>query len=238
MLGWWNVGRHGVGLRASLESNRLPEHVVRTPRPRSVFSASTASVPIALLPYVIGGHYQKTAPASIPVKKSFPLPNRTARFDSPKIAFSANGFASVRGTKGSTIHASGDLKSPLVNVEAQKTATLRGRRSIEEDPLVVEEAMELVQDLDTDECMLRLSCEISADPPRYGSYGELVAAFISGVGAVGSESAFEDFERAYAQGRSNGVAGCSERYPSCYFDLQGLVALVEPPEAVDVRNSN
>ncbi|KAH7981236.1 hypothetical protein HPB49_022486 [Dermacentor silvarum] len=132
-----------------------------------------------------------------------------------------------RGTKGSMTHASGELKSPLVNVEAQKTATLRGRRNIETDPLVIKEAVQLVHDLDTDHCLLRLSCEVSADPSNYGTYGRRVAAFMNGVGPIGSDSAFVDFEKANNQGRSSGVSGCAKAYPSCVYDLRALVALVE-----------
>ncbi|KAH7981584.1 hypothetical protein HPB52_000014 [Rhipicephalus sanguineus] len=227
MLGWWDVSRYGVGLRASVESNKLPERVVPLPKPQSVFSGPTIPVPIASLPYIIGGHHMKPVPVRLPAKKFFLLANQATRFDSPKVKFSGNGFASGRGTKGSMVHASGDLKTPLINVEAEKTATLRVHRSIEENPRVIKEATELVRDLDKHRCILRLSCEVSADPSRYGAYGRRVAAFMNGVGPLGRHSAFVDFEKAYTQGRSSGVPGCIRAYSSCKFDLPALVALVE-----------
>ncbi|KAH6946616.1 hypothetical protein HPB50_014207 [Hyalomma asiaticum] len=227
MLGWWDVSRYGVGLRASVESNKLPARVVPFPKPQSLVSGPTIAVPIALLPHIIDGHYLKTVPVRLPAKNFFLLANQTARFDSPKLEFSGDGFASVRGTKGSMVHASGELKSPLVSVEAKKTATLRGRRSIEKDPRVVKDAVQLVRDLDTDNCILRLSCEVSADPSRYGTYGQRVAAFMTSVGPIGSNSAFVDFEKAYRQGRSSGVPGCTKTYSSCKFDLRALVAIAE-----------
>ncbi|KAH7971648.1 hypothetical protein HPB52_001146 [Rhipicephalus sanguineus] len=233
MLGWRDVGRHGVGLRTSLERNMLPDRAIPIPGPRRAFSGTEISVPNALLPHIVTtGRYLKTVPVHLPPGKLFLLADRSSRFDSPQVRFSADGFASVRGTKGSTVHASGELKSPLVNVEAQKTATLRGRRNIEnenieEHPLVVKEAMQLVRDLDTDDCLLRLSCEVSADPPRYGSYGTRVAAFMNGTGPVENDSAFADFVKAYIWGKSSGVPGCAKEYPSCEYDLHALVNLVE-----------
>ncbi|KAL1428881.1 hypothetical protein MTO96_016636 [Rhipicephalus appendiculatus] len=227
MLGWWDVSRYGVGLRASVESNKLPERVVPLPKPQIVFSGPTIPVPIALLPHIIGGHHVKTVPVRLPAKKFFLLANQATRFDSPKVKFSGGGFASVRGTKGAMVHASGELKTPLINMEAKKTATLRGRRSIEKNPRVVKEAIELMRDLDTDRCILRLSCEVSADPSLYGAYGRRVAAFMNGVGPLGRRSAFVDFEKAYRKGRFSGVPGCIRAYSSCKYDLPALVALVE-----------
>ncbi|KAH9362008.1 uncharacterized protein LOC144171555 [Haemaphysalis longicornis] len=227
MLGWWDVSRYGVGLRASIENNRLPERVVPLPKPQSIFSGPTISVPIALLPYFIGGRLKSPTSIRLPVKDFVLLANQSARFESPKVKFSSEGSATVKGTKGSQVHASGEFRSPLVNVEAEKTATLRGRRSIESDPRVVKEAVSLVKELDSDRCILRLSCEVSADPSSYGTYGRRVADFMTGLGPVGSDSAFVDFETAYRRGRSAGVAGCTRSYATCKFDLRALVALVE-----------
>ncbi|KAL1435161.1 hypothetical protein MTO96_011089 [Rhipicephalus appendiculatus] len=233
MLGGWDFGRYGVGRPTSLESERLPNHVDPFPRPRSVFSNSEMSAPIALLPHVLTtGRYLKRVPVRRPAGKFVLLADRNARFDSPEVKFSANGFASLRGTKGSTVHASGELNSPLVNVEARKTATLRGRRdtgldNIEKHPLFIEAAMQLAHDLDTDECMLRLSCEVSADPPRYGSYGTRLAAFMEGTGPVAQDPSFTDLVTAYIWGKSIGVPGCAKEYPSCQYDLAALVSFVE-----------
>lgn len=125
MLGWWNVSRYGVGLRADIESNKLPDRLVPLPKPKSIFSGPTISVPIAALPYFIGGRVQKPLTVRLPVKDFVMLANATTRFDSPKVMFSSRGSASVRGNKGSALHASETLKTPFLNMEAQQAATLR-----------------------------------------------------------------------------------------------------------------
>ncbi|XP_077514399.1 uncharacterized protein LOC144125150 [Amblyomma americanum] len=227
MLGWFDVSRYGVGLRASIDDDKLPDRVVPLPKPRNIFPGPTISVPVAMLPYFIGGKFKGPSAIRLPVKDFMMLANQSVQFDSPSVRFSSDGAASVKGTKGSSLHASGKLKSPLVNVEARKTAMLRGRRSIESDPNVIKQAVRLVRQLDTDSCILRLSCEVSAEPSTYGEYGRRVADFVNGLGPVGRNSVFADFEQAHMQGAYAGMAGCKRAYSKCKVDLRALVALVE-----------
>ncbi|XP_065287360.2 uncharacterized protein [Dermacentor albipictus] len=227
MLGWWNVSRYGVGLRAGIESSKLPDGLVPLPKPKSIFSGPTISIPIAALPYFLGGRVQRPLSIRLPVKDFVMLVNATTQFDTAKVNFSTRGSASVKGIKGSALHASGTLRSPLLNVESQQKATLRGRRSIEGDPQVIKDAVNLVHELDRDRCILRLSCEVSADASSYGPYGRRVASFMRSLEPIGRDLAFVDFEKAYRQGRSYGMPGCTQTYSSCKVDLKALVAFVQ-----------
>ncbi|KAH6943809.1 hypothetical protein HPB50_027492 [Hyalomma asiaticum] len=227
MLGWFSVSRYGVGLRAGIESSKLPDRVVPRPKPQGFFSGPTISIPIAAVPYFLGGGIQKPLSVRLPIKDFVMLANATTDFDSPKVKFSSGGTASVKGNKGSSLHVSSSLKSPLVNMEARKRATIRGRRSIEGDPKVIKDAVRLVRELDTDRCILRLSCEVSADASAYGPYGRRVASFMRSLGPVGKDSAFVDFEQAYHTGRSSGLPACTQTYSSCKVDLRALVAFVQ-----------
>ncbi|KAL3226856.1 hypothetical protein MRX96_048903 [Rhipicephalus microplus] len=227
-LGWFKVSRYGVGLRAGIESNKLPDRVVPRPDPKGFFSGPTISVPIAALPYLIGGARQKPLSLRLPVKDFKMLANATTNFDSPKVKFSSSGSASVKGDKATVLKASSALKSPFVNVEGKHAATIRGRRSsVETDPNVIKNAISLVRELDTNHCILRLSCEVSADPASYGRYGHRVASFMRRLGPVGKDSAFVDFEKAYYRGRSSGIPACIQAYSSCKVDLRAMVAFVQ-----------
>ncbi|KAH7942736.1 uncharacterized protein LOC119399581 [Rhipicephalus sanguineus] len=227
MLGWFKVSRYGIGLRAGIESSKLPDRVVPRPKPQGIFSGPTISVPIAALPYFVGGGLQKPLSVRLPIKDFKMLANATTDFDSPKVKFSSSGSASVNGNKGSMLQASSALKSPFVNLEGKHAATIRGRRSIEADPKVIKDAVNLVRELDTNRCILRLSCEVSADASAYGSYGRRVASFMRSLGPVGKDSAFVDFEKAYHRGRSSGLPACIQTYSSCKVDLRALVAFVQ-----------
>ncbi|KAH7950562.1 hypothetical protein HPB51_028403 [Rhipicephalus microplus] len=234
MLGGLHVARYGVSLPTSLESDRLPDRMVPVPKPRKASSAGDEiSEPIAFLPHILTtGRYLRNVPVRHSARKFFLHGDRTGRFDLPEVKFSADGSASIRGTKGSMLHASGELKSPLVNLQAQKTATMRVRRDAELDyvenhPLIIQAARQLMHDLETDECVRRLSCEVSADPPRYGSYGTRLAAVMEGTGPVARDPAFTDLVTAFIWGKAHGVPGCANEYPSCQYDLAAIVSLVE-----------
>ncbi|KAL1468269.1 hypothetical protein MTO96_041597 [Rhipicephalus appendiculatus] len=174
-----------------------------------------------------GGGKQKPLSVRLPIKDFMMLANATTDFDSPQVKFSSSGSASVKGNKASVLQASSALKSPLVNVEGKHAATIRGRRSIESDPKVIKDAVNLVRELDTNRCILRLSCEVSADAAAYGTYGRRVFSFMRSLGPVGKDSAFVDFEKAYHRGRSSGVPACIQTYSSCKVDLRALVAFVQ-----------
>ncbi|KAL3252697.1 hypothetical protein MRX96_054845 [Rhipicephalus microplus] len=101
------------------------------------------------------------------------------------------------------------------------------RSTIESDPKVVKNAVNLVHELDTNRCILRLTCEVSADASAYGQYGRRVASFLRSLRPIGRDSAFVDFERAYRRGRSHGVPACVQTYSSCKVDLRAMVAFVQ-----------
>ncbi|KAL3230334.1 hypothetical protein MRX96_023390 [Rhipicephalus microplus] len=224
LLGWWDISHYGVGLRASVENNKLHARVM--PKPQILFSGQVVPVPIALLPHVVGGPRVKTAPGS-----SF-LPKHSSCWQikllaliHPKSSFPVRASLASGGTNGATVHASGELKTPHNQSEHQEDCHFAG--NIEKNPRIIKEAIELVRDLDTDRCMLRLSCEVSADPSRYGTYGQRVVAFMNGVRPLGRHPTIADFEKAYNKGRSGGVPGCIRAYSRCKYDLAALVALVE-----------
>ncbi|XP_075725655.1 uncharacterized protein LOC142767578 [Rhipicephalus microplus] len=228
MLGWFKVGRYGVGIRAGIESNKLPDRVVLRAEPKDIFPGPTVSLPAAAVPHLIEGSMQKPLPVRLSVKDFKMLAKATTDFDSPNVKFLSSGSAYVKGYKRSVLQASSDLKNSLVNMEGQHAATIRSRRStIESDPKVVKDAVNLVHELDTNRCILRLTCEVSADASAYGQYGRRVASFLRSLRPIGRNSAFVDFERAYRRGRSHGVPACVQTYSSCKVDLRAMVAFVQ-----------
>ncbi|XP_075725653.1 uncharacterized protein LOC142767576 [Rhipicephalus microplus] len=228
MLGWFKVIRYEKGLQAGIESNKLPDRVVLHAEAKDIFPGPTISFPVAPVPYLIGGSMRKPPPVRLPLSYFKMLANATTDFDSPKVKFLSSGSSQVKSNKGSLLQASLDLKRPLVNLEGKHAATIRSRRStIESDPKVVKDAVNLVHELDTNRCILRLTCEVSADASAYGQYGHRVASFLRSLRPIGRNSAFKDFERAYRRGRSHGVPACVQTYSSCKVDLRAMVAFVQ-----------
>lgn len=121
-LGWWKVSRHGVGLRASIQNDKLPERFVpEPPKPHhGIFGGPTIRVPLALIPYFLGGHGKKWSPFKMPGSDFALLVDHSGNLDSSKVKFRSRSSAGVDGTKGSFLQASGNLKSPVVNVAAKK----------------------------------------------------------------------------------------------------------------------
>ncbi|KAL3252698.1 hypothetical protein MRX96_054846 [Rhipicephalus microplus] len=117
MLGWFKVGRYGVGIRAGIESNKLPDRVLLRAEPKDTFPSPTVSVPVAAVPYFIEGSMQKPLPVRLSVKDFKMLAKATSDFDSPNVKFLSSGSAYVKGNKGSVLQASSDLKNSLVNME-------------------------------------------------------------------------------------------------------------------------
>ncbi|CAN7986000.1 unnamed protein product [Ixodes hexagonus] len=230
-LGWWNVSRYGVGLRTSIENDKLPEPVGPLPaKPQGIFHGlhgPTIKIPVALLPYFLGGHFKSPGFFKLPAKDFSLLATQNFHLDAHKLKLSSQGAAGVNGVKESFVQAHGNLQSPLVNVDARKKATLKGKRSVEPDNKVIDEAFSLVREMDVDRCILRLSCEVSASPQEYGRYGRRVATFVDSVGQVGNKSAFAEFQTAFRHGRAYGIAGCSRAYSMCKHDLRGLASLIE-----------
>ncbi|KAL3217943.1 hypothetical protein MRX96_031864 [Rhipicephalus microplus] len=235
MLGGLHVARYGVSLPTSLESDRLPDRMVPVPKPRKASSAGDEiSEPIAFLPHILTtGRYLRNVPVRHSARKFFLHGDRTGRFDSPEVKFSADGSASIPGNQG--IHA-----ACLWRAEESPGSTCRHRRLpqcgaaampeldyAENHPLIIQAARQLMHDLETDECVRRLSCEVSADPPRYGSYGTRLAAVMEGTGPVAQDPAFTDLVTAFIWGKAHGVPGCAKEYPSCQYDLAAIVSLVE-----------
>ncbi|KAG0436207.1 hypothetical protein HPB47_018079 [Ixodes persulcatus] len=226
-LGWWNVSRYGVGLRTSIENDKLPEPLgPMPPKPHGLFHGRTIKIPIALLPYFFGGHFKSPGSFTLPAKDFSLLARQSFHLDGHKLKLSSQGAAGVNGAKGSFVQAHGNMESPLVNIDARKKATLKGKRSAESTFKVIDDAFSMVREMDVDRCILRLSCEVSADPQGYGKYGRRVASFADSMGPVGNKSAFAEFQTAYRQGKAYGIAGCRRAYSTCKHDLRGLASLI------------
>lgn len=227
-LGWFNVSRYGVGLRTSIENDVLPNPVgPLPPKPQGFFHGPTIKIPVALLPYFIGGHFKSPGSFEFPAKDFSLLAKQDLHLDSHKLKVSSQGAAGVNGVKGSFVQTHGNLQSPLVNVDSVKKATLKGKRSAESDSKIIGEAFSMVREMDVDRCILRLSCEVSADPQAYGNYGRRVASFVDSMTPVGNQSSFAEFQTAYRRGRAYGMEGCSRAYSKCKHDLRGLASLIE-----------
>lgn len=90
--------------------------------------------------------------------------------------------------------------------------------------------LEMIQDIDADDCMLKLCCEVGADPVRYGSYGRRLSSFIRQLHQLSGEpSLLRRYHEAYQKGhssfRGNGSM-CAPTFSNCTFDMQRMTDLV------------
>ncbi|CAN8021958.1 unnamed protein product [Ixodes persulcatus] len=89
-------------------------------------------------------------------------------------------------------------------------------------------ALDLIHEMDVDDCMLKLSCEVGAEPARYGNYGKRVALFVRELGTIGGKgSSFQRYQAAFDVGRKTQLSLCGRIYPNCQYDLVMLTMMVE-----------
>lgn len=90
--------------------------------------------------------------------------------------------------------------------------------------------LEMIQDMDADDCMLKLSCEVGADPTVYGSYGRRLSGFIRELRSLGgSESKLRRYQDAFEAGRRRFPGDrnrCGPAYASCQYDMQKITDFV------------
>ncbi|XP_064482486.1 uncharacterized protein LOC135395176 [Ornithodoros turicata] len=232
-LGFFDISRYGVGLRASVENEALPETVVPAPlRSPGLGSGPTISVPVAVLPFLLGqGITDKVAKKKEGVNsigQDFRLEaSQSASWDDDKFKISEHGDASLDGSKGAAVQFGGNLRSPIVNADTLQKASIMAKRSVTIDSHVYDKAFALVRDLDVDDCVEKVTCEIGADPARYGAYGLRVDEFLASLAPLANSSSFYDYQQAYNVGTKSGLEECSKVFPDCKFDLRGIAALLD-----------
>ncbi|XP_070388818.1 uncharacterized protein [Dermacentor albipictus] len=90
--------------------------------------------------------------------------------------------------------------------------------------------LEMIQDIDVDGCMLKLSCEVGAEPVRYGSYGRRLTGFIGQLRTLGGEtSLLRRYQDAFEKGRlqyPGNSSMCAPVFEKCTFDMQRMTDLV------------
>ncbi|KAH7965970.1 hypothetical protein HPB49_012330 [Dermacentor silvarum] len=90
--------------------------------------------------------------------------------------------------------------------------------------------LEMIQDIDVDGCMLKLCCEVGAEPVRYGSYGRRLTGFIGQLRTLGGEtSLLRRYQDAYETGRLHfrgNSSMCTPVFKGCTFDMQRMTDLV------------
>ncbi|KAH7960999.1 hypothetical protein HPB52_000291 [Rhipicephalus sanguineus] len=90
--------------------------------------------------------------------------------------------------------------------------------------------LEMIQDIDADGCMLKLCCEVGAEPVRYGSYGRRLSGFIRQLRRLSGEASLlrryhEAFEKGHLNFRGNSSM-CAPIFRKCNFDMQTMTDLV------------
>ncbi|KAL1429707.1 hypothetical protein MTO96_036950 [Rhipicephalus appendiculatus] len=90
--------------------------------------------------------------------------------------------------------------------------------------------LEMIQDIDADGCMLKLCCEVGAEPVRYGSYGRRLSGFVRQLRRLAGEaSLLRRYHEAFQKGHSNFQGNsslCAPAFRNCTFDMQKMTDLV------------
>ncbi|CAN7937401.1 unnamed protein product [Ixodes hexagonus] len=213
LFGWWRAGISEATMNRQLDWRALP-----TPIPLQAGDATLPgldNLPLHMIPGILGeivrsmlqddnvgmGFFQRA------VRKEDP--SFTGRQN--KTPFSYSEWERLRRTQ------------QLLAKLRRHASRSRAANMTEFTP-----ALDLIHEMDVDDCMLKLSCEVGAEPARYGSYGRRVASFVQELGSLGGNgSSFQRYQAAFEVGRMSRLSLCGRLYPNCQYDLVALTMMVD-----------